>query len=173
MYAAAPRARLRNGAVRGGVGKMNRCSALVASVRGGGGHASRCAILERPRRMSLWFRTRDKDGTVHYISIPFELLSFIALVGIGVALLLPFVQMFRVAVFTSPVSTSVGCGSILMVGLALFALAKFSVIGTGRLVSFGPRKMSRTMRAFYYVGYIWLVIGTTAILLFVAAAASG
>ena len=123
--------------------------------------------------MSLWFRTRDKDGTVHHISIPFEPLSFVALVSISVAFLLPFLQMFRVAVFTSPVSTSVGCGSILMVGLAFFALAKFSVIGTGRLVSFGPREMSRTMRTFYYVGYILLAIGTIAILLFVAAAASG
>ena len=33
--------------------------------------------------MSLWFRTRDKDGTVHHVSIPFEPLSFIALIGIG------------------------------------------------------------------------------------------
>ncbi len=120
--------------------------------------------------MSLWFRIRDKDGSVHHVSIPFEPLLFVALVGISVAILLPFLQMFRAAVVTSPVSTSIACASLLMVGFAFFALAKVSVIRAGHLVSFGPRKMSRMMRSLYYVGYVLLAVGTVTVLLFVLAA---
>ncbi len=117
--------------------------------------------------MSLWFRIRDKDGTVHLVYEPFAPLAFIGLVGISVALLLPFVQMFRVAVVTSPVFTSIACASILIVGFGLFALSRVSVIRAGRLISIGPRTMSRMMRSFYYVGYVLLLIGTIAVLLFV------
>ena len=120
--------------------------------------------------MSLWFRTRDKNGTVHHVSIPFDPLVYIAFVGIGVALLLPLLQMFRIAVVTSPMSTSVACASILLVGLALFVLAKMSVIRAGRLVSFGPRAMSPRMRVFYIVSYVLLAIGTVAVLIFALAA---
>ena len=42
--------------------------------------------------MSLWFRTRDNDGSVHHVSMPFSLLAFIVFVGISVAFLLPFVR---------------------------------------------------------------------------------
>jgi len=120
--------------------------------------------------MSLWFRTRDKDGTVHHVLIPFDPLVYIAFVGIGVSLLLSFLQMFRNAVVTSPISTSVACASILLVGFVLFVLSKMSAIRAGRLVSFGPRTMSPRMSVFYIVGYVLLVIGTVAVLMFSLAA---
>ena len=120
--------------------------------------------------MSLWFRTRDKDGTVHHVSIPFEPLAFIALVGIIVALMFPLLHMFRTAVVASPVYISVVIACILLVGATLFVFAKMSVIRAGRLVSFGPRLMSPTMRFFYIIGYVLLVIGTVGALLFALAA---
>ena len=123
--------------------------------------------------MSLWLRTRDENGRGHYVSVPFEPLPFVALVGITVAMLLPFLQMFRAAVTTSPVFTSTAIFSVLFVGGTLFTLAKVSVIRSGRLVTFGPRNMSRMMRWCYYVGYTLLAIGTIAVLLFIASASSG
>ena len=81
--------------------------------------------------MSLWFRTRDEDGTVHYILVPFEPLAAISLVGACLALLLPLLQTFRVAVVASPVVSAGIITSILLVGAALFVLAKMSVIRAG------------------------------------------
>lgn len=116
--------------------------------------------------MSLWFRTRDKYGTVRHVAVPFDPFVFIAMVGICVALLLPFIQMFRNAVATSPILTASAIASIVLVGAALFASAKMSIILAGRFVSFGARTMSPAMRVFYITGYVLLAIGSAGVLLF-------
>lgn len=95
--------------------------------------------------MSLWFRTRDQDGTVHYVTVPFDLLVPIVVMGIAVALLLPLLVAFRNAVRTEPVLTSTRCVAILLIGFAMFAVAKISVIRSGHLVSYGPSRMTRWM----------------------------
>ena len=64
--------------------------------------------------MSLWFRTRDKDAAVHYITVPFEPLTFVAVVAIAVVAMLPLLAMFRNAVAAAPTTTSFVCASNLV-----------------------------------------------------------
>lgn len=116
--------------------------------------------------MSVWLRIHDKDGKVHYVSAPFDPLCVVTGIGLGVVLLVSWLVMFRAAVISSPGGTSVACISILVAGLALFVLAKISVIRTGHLVSFGPGRMSRMMRFVYRLGYTLMAVGAIAALLF-------
>ena len=122
--------------------------------------------------MSLWFRTRDKNGTVHYVTVPFEPMISVAVVGIAVAVLLPFLAIFRSAVLTAPLLTSAGCVAILSAGFAMFAVAKTSVIRAGHPVSFGPGSMKRGMRWLCYLGYCAMVAGAVLVTLFVWAAST-
>jgi hypothetical protein len=55
-----------------------------------------------------------------------------------------------------------GAFSITLAGLALFAVAKLSVILRTRLVSFGPRLMSPAMANLYRAGYWLMAVGIIA-----------
>jgi len=122
--------------------------------------------------MSLWLRIHDEDGKTHYVSVPFEPLCFVTWVGLGIGLLLPWIHMFRVAVVTSPVPTSLACVSVLIVGWTFFALSKISVMRTGHLVSFGSGGMSPTMQFSYRLGYALMALAAIAVLLFCRLAVS-
>jgi uncharacterized membrane protein YgdD (TMEM256/DUF423 family) len=116
--------------------------------------------------MSLWFRRRDKDGRVHQFSVPFEPLALIAVAGISLALILPFLQSFRSAVAESPTYTLTAIVVTLAVGFAMFATAKLSVVRSGPVFSFGTRFMSGKMKVLYLSGYVLLAVGTSLGLLF-------
>jgi hypothetical protein len=122
--------------------------------------------------MSLWFRTRDQDGTVHYVTVPFDPLAPIVVMGIAVALLLPLLVAFRNAVRTEPVLTSTRCVAILLIGFAMFAVAKITVIRAGQFVSYGPSRMKRGMRYLYYLGYVIMSAGAMLVVLFLLVAAT-
>ena len=53
-------------------------------------------------------------------------------------------------------------------GLSLFLKAKFSLIGRGRLVTFGPSLMSTTNQKYYKVGYLLMGVATLLALLFIS-----
>jgi hypothetical protein len=52
------------------------------------------------------------------------------------------------------------------VGFSMFLKAKLSVIRQSKLMSFGPRGMSRTNRIFYLLGYIIMTAGLLLLLVF-------
>jgi len=122
--------------------------------------------------MSMWFRRRDADGTVHHISVPFEPMSIILFVGLAVAFTLSLFAAFCNAVVESPASIVVVISALVAMGFAMFSTAKLSVIRTGRLVSFGPWLMTQRMRWLYVTGYVLLLFGASLALLFVLAAHS-
>ncbi|MBB3210720.1 hypothetical protein FHS27_006568 [Rhodopirellula rubra] len=113
-------------------------------------------------RMSLLLRRRDADGSVHHYAIPFDSLALIAIVGIVVGFSLPLIFTFRNLVARQPDETALAIASGLAVGLTMFVIAKWSVIRTGMLVSFGPMRMTRSMRLLYAGGYV--TMGCTAML---------
>jgi len=122
--------------------------------------------------MSLWLRRRDKDGTVHHIAIPFAPLVLVAVLGMSLALIVPFLRSFRSAVVQSPAHALTVIVSILVVACAMIATAKISVIRSGQVVSYGPRLMSRRIRLLYVFGYVVLAIGAALALLFLSFAYS-
>ncbi len=116
--------------------------------------------------MSLWFRYRDKQRTAHYITIPFEPLALIALVGVFVALLVQLLLAYRDATTHSPIAVAAVCAATLAIRLSAITIAKISVMRQGRLVTFGPRLMSLRMRVLYAIGYLILAFGSACTLLF-------
>ena len=118
--------------------------------------------------MSLRLRRRDTEGNVHHYAIPFDPLALIALVGIVMGLLLPLFFAFRNLVARQPDETAIAIASGLAVGLTMFVTAKWSVIRTGMLVSFGAMRMTRSMRLFYVGGYVTMGCAALLALLFVA-----
>lgn len=118
--------------------------------------------------MSLWLRRRDADGNVHYYAIPFDPLALIAIVGIVMGSSLPLVFAFRNLVARQPDETALAIASGLAVGLTMFVIAKWSAIRTGMLVSFGPMRMTRSMRLLYVGGYVTMGCAALLALLFVA-----
>lgn len=118
--------------------------------------------------MSLWLRRRDADRNVHHYAIPFDPQALIAIVGIVVGLSLPLIFAFRNLVARQPDKTAFAVASGLAVGLTMFAIAKWSVIRTGTIVSVGPMRMTRSMRLLYVGGYVTMGCAALIALLFVA-----
>ena len=112
--------------------------------------------------MSLWIRRRDSDGNVHHYLIDFDPLAIIALLAVTIGLSLPLIFAYRDMVLGAPIRVAAAIVSALVIGLCLLTAAKWSVIRTGVLASFGPRPMSRKMRRLYFGGYA--VIGCATIL---------
>lgn len=117
--------------------------------------------------MSLWLRYRDTRGMEHHIAIPFDPLTFVAIIACVVGVIAAAIQSFSIVSARSPGVVGTVCAVALAVGLGALIVAKFSVIRQGRIVTFGPRLMSRKMRVIYAVGYVLLAFGTGCTLLFV------
>ena len=45
--------------------------------------------------MSLWFRRKDKQGRVHYLSVSVPLMVIISIVGLVVSLIMALLQCLR------------------------------------------------------------------------------
>ena len=112
--------------------------------------------------MSLWLRRRDADGKIHHYAIPFDPLALIGFVGIAVGFSLPIILAFQNLVIRQPDQTVLAIAAGLAIGLATLTIAKSSVIRSGVLTSFGPARMTRSMRLLYIGGYV--ILGCTAIL---------
>lgn len=69
-----------------------------------------------------------------------------------------FVFLYRPQIFLTLM-----CAAIL-IGFALFFMAKFSVYKAGNLMSFGYAKMTATMRHLYLAGYFLMLFGGCSIL---------
>lgn len=101
--------------------------------------------------MSLWLRRRDSEGHVHYYAVPFDPLALIAIVGVLVGL--TFSLMLALYDFTPRQWYGLAIAIALFAGLTMFATAKWSVIRSGTLISFGPGSMTHSMRNLYLWGY--------------------
>lgn len=117
--------------------------------------------------MSLWFPTRDKDGKMHHVLVPFEPLVLVAFVGVAVALLLPLLVAFRNLAIEAPGRMAMAIAGVLLLGFVMFARAKLTMIRSNRFLSVGPRHMSRTMQVLYMAGYALMALGAVLALLFV------
>ena len=118
--------------------------------------------------MSLWIRRRDADGKLHQYAIPFDPLALIAGVGISIGFLLSFLFAFRNFAETQPLQTAFVLVLMLALGFAMFAAAKLSVMRTGVLFSFGPARMTRSMRHLYFGGYVLIACSALLVLVFTA-----
>ena len=118
--------------------------------------------------MSLWIRRRDADGNVHLYAIPFDPLALLTVIGVAIGFLLPFVLAFRNFAAQQPAQTAHTLATALGVGFIMFAIAKMSVIRGGMLVSFGPSRMNRLMRFFYFSGYTIMTCSAFLVLLIAA-----
>ena len=101
--------------------------------------------------MSLWLRRRDSKGNVHYYAIPFDPLAFITAVGVVMGLSLPLILVLHD--FTPRQWLGLAIAIALFAGLTMFAIAKWSVIRSGTIISFGPASMTHSMRNLYFLGY--------------------
>lgn len=101
--------------------------------------------------MSLWLHRRDPNGNVHYYVIPFDPLALITILGIVTGLSLPL--LLALHHFTPRQWLGLSIAIALVAGLTMFAIAKWSVIRSGTLVSFGPGSMTHSMRKLYCWGY--------------------
>ena len=117
---------------------------------------------DRKDYMSLSFRRRDRDGNVHHYFIPFDPMVVIMLVVVSMVFALSTWFAFRALVYESPHLVVSAILLALALGFTSFAIAKFSVIRKGKLVSFGPKRMTSTMRHCYIAGYF--VIGCACLL---------
>ena len=120
--------------------------------------------------MSLWIPRRLKDGTVHYYLVPFEPLLLPVICAIGFGFFITFLLAFRSIALQKPTETGLFLVGLSVVGFGFFAVAKWSVIRTGVLNSFGPALMNRTMKIAYVTGY--LIMGCAAILIAIFTALS-
>lgn len=116
--------------------------------------------------MSLWLRRRDSKGNVYYYAVPFDPLAFIAIVGIGMGLSLPLIVALHD--FTPRQWIGLGIAIALFAGLTMFAIAKWSVIRRGMLLSFGPRSMTASMRDLYFWGYTTMGCASLFALVYIA-----
>jgi hypothetical protein len=116
--------------------------------------------------MSLWLRRRDSEGNVHYYAIPFDPLAFIAVVGVGLGLSFPLI--IALHDFTPRQWLGLAIAIALVVGLTMFAIAKWSVIRNGTIVSFGPAPMADPMRNLYFWGYTTIGCASLLAALFIA-----
>lgn len=103
--------------------------------------------------MSLWVRRRDADGKSHQYAIPFDPLVLMGIIGISIGFTLSLVLAFRDFATRQPVQAACLLTFALAIGFAMFATAKLSVIVSGVLFSFGPARMTRSMRRLYFGGY--------------------
>jgi len=103
--------------------------------------------------MSLSFRRRDRGGNVHHYFIPFDPLALIVLAGILFGFGFTLLLSFRDLAHREPLQVAFAILTMLIVGFSLFAIAKWSIIRTGTLTSFGPKPMNAMMRRLYFCGY--------------------
>ena len=122
-------------------------------------------LTERDR-MSLSFRRRDRDGNVHHYFIPFDPMVVIVLIAVSVGFALSAWFTFRALVHESPQLVVTAIGLALAFGFTSFAVAKFSVIRRGTLVSFGPKLMPPSMKRCYTFGYSVMVCACLLAVLF-------
>jgi hypothetical protein len=57
---------------------------------------------------------------------------------------------------------------LILLGFALFAKAKFSMIKKGKLLTFGTMEMAKADRAFYIAGYVLMSLGLLLSIILVA-----
>ena len=77
---------------------------------------------------------------------PLALCLIVTSLSIGIFHNMPKMTLWIMAVF-------------FLLGFALFAKAKFSIIKQGRLFTFGPSQMSRSNRIAYFLGYGGMTLG--------------
>ena len=118
--------------------------------------------------MSLWIRRRDADGNLHQYAIPFDPLALIATIGISIGFMLSFVLAFRNFAANQPVQTACVLALSLALGFVMFTTTKLSVMRRGVLFSFGPARMTRSMRRLYFGGYALIVCSALLVLIFSA-----
>ena len=102
--------------------------------------------------MSIWWRTKDERGTVHYVAIDISYLGLVVVFAVLLAFLLPAIA----AAQYPALLLSLWCT---VLGFAAFATAKLSVILRGRLVSFGSGPMTSPMKFLYRFGYTGMALG--------------
>jgi hypothetical protein len=102
--------------------------------------------------MSLWIRKKGHTGQWFYliIEVPFPLVMLV--VAVITVILLENLA-------AAPVGTLLVCFSVAALGSVLVAVAKWSLIRRGVLVSFGSAGMSRGMMIVYRLGWLLLFIG--------------
>lgn len=81
-------------------------------------------------------------------------LSFGSVLAAGLVYSMPRTSLWTMAV-------------LLIAGFSIFAKAKWSVIKQGTLFTFGPAKMSKQNRVFYFLGYFSMGLGLLMLLGFV------
>lgn len=104
-------------------------------------------------QMSLWIRRREADGRFHHYAIPFSPFAIVIAVGILVGFFLPLILAIRGLVIRNADQTVFIIAASLAIGVAMFVVAKLSVVRSIGLISFGSAKMTRSMRLMYVGGY--------------------
>ena len=108
--------------------------------------------------MSLWSirRSPEQAGRTEITTIP-----YVELVLFGAMFAVPFVLAMGASLgFGPPKAAAVVIYTLLGCGMALFLLAKVSVIRRGHVISFGSRNMSTAMRWSYRLGYVLCGLGS-------------
>ena len=102
--------------------------------------------------MSFWIVRRDATGRRHIKSVSVPLFPIVAMLAVVLSCLVGVVAGLSVPAI-------IAWASLVIVGLAMFVVAKLSVIRRGVLVSFGSQRMSPTMRRLYRLGWVLMLPG--------------
>jgi len=110
--------------------------------------------------MSTWGTVTEKDGTKSVLLLDFPPLVITIIMGVIAAITIPN-MIFK------PISSFIVSFSMVGIELILFIFAKISVFKKGLLFSIGTRSMTTMFRTFYYIGYIFLILGSLGTLIII------
>lgn len=109
-------------------------------------------ILRVSVLMSFWIHTKDKVGRKSLVAIDFPVSMVITLICLLAAIFITFIhrQMLRYGAYSI---------DLIVAGVLSLAISKINRFRKGEWFTWGPKDKPKTLRVFYYLGYVLIFAG--------------
>lgn len=102
--------------------------------------------------MSLWIHTKSKDDRERLVAIDFPFSLVFTLICLLAAIFITFIerQLLRYGAYSI---------ALVVAGVLSLAVSKISRFRKGEWFTWGVKDMPKTLRVFYYLGYVLITFG--------------